>query len=227
MDSTRSIGPGDWDAYLGGTSDEEDETDDRGAISGSRSESVTYLAQARGTGTVPAITLDWYNLRTGKVETAQVDGVSYAVDGPPAQSALRRDWRKIAAVTLGGLTILALVLGLLRRTTPHLGAWLTRQRLARLASERHAFKRLLGVISARNLAQLYPALDTWADTCTGPDPRLQTLVSRALLGLGAAHYGTKKSDDTAAWQELRHAVRQARGPAEPAEAALPTLNPGA
>ncbi|KAF2033688.1 DUF676-domain-containing protein [Setomelanomma holmii] len=32
MDSTRSIGPGDWDAYLEGTSDEEDENDDRGAI---------------------------------------------------------------------------------------------------------------------------------------------------------------------------------------------------
>jgi hypothetical protein len=32
MDSTRSIGPGDWDAYLEGTSDEDDENDDRGAI---------------------------------------------------------------------------------------------------------------------------------------------------------------------------------------------------
>ncbi|KAH7077898.1 putative serine esterase-domain-containing protein [Paraphoma chrysanthemicola] len=32
MDSTRSIGPGDWDAYLEGTSDEEDEFDDRGAL---------------------------------------------------------------------------------------------------------------------------------------------------------------------------------------------------
>jgi hypothetical protein len=32
MDSTRSIGSGDWDAYFGGTSDEEDENDDRNAI---------------------------------------------------------------------------------------------------------------------------------------------------------------------------------------------------
>ncbi|MCC0066891.1 MAG: BatD family protein [Rhodovulum sp.] len=81
------------------------ETDDRGTLGGSRTERVTLVAEGGGSGAVPAVTLDWYDLETGRVETASVEGFAIAVEGPPARSvAPGRDWRRIA---LGGLAALA------------------------------------------------------------------------------------------------------------------------
>lgn len=63
------------------------ETDDRGVPGGSRSERVTLLAQGGGSGHVPEITLDWFNIDSGKIETARAEGFDISVSGPPTRSA--------------------------------------------------------------------------------------------------------------------------------------------
>jgi hypothetical protein len=207
-----------------------EERDDRGEVSGTRTESVTYLAEGGGHGETPPVALDWYNLQTGKPETASLDGFPIAVSGPPVSSAVPRDWRMIAATMLGGLILLAVAATLFRRAASRIARRLRRRKAARLASERHAYHLLLRAISRRDLARLYPALDTWAARSRGPEPTRQSGVKSALAGIGAAHYGREKADDTDAWLMLERAIRDARQPGSVSPSgrsgSLPPLNPG-
>ena len=96
------------DAFLGSLAAYPDEpvleeSEDRGVQSGARTESVTLVAEGGGSGAAPAISLDWYNLKSGEVETASVDGFPIRVDGPPAPSAEPRDWRAVGLAALAAL----------------------------------------------------------------------------------------------------------------------------
>ncbi len=204
------------------------ETDARGVVGGSRTERVTLVAEHGGGGELPPVAIDWFNLSTGQVETARVDGVAIAVDGPPARSAEPRDWRAIALAALAGLLALALLAWLLRRALPPLTRWLRARRAQRLASEAHAYALLRRAVARRDHAGLRPALDVWAGRLAGADPRLHPLVQAALTALGAARYGGGTAGDAAgAWRALAAALPAARRGAATARAraALPPLNP--
>lgn len=204
--------------------------DERGTLSGERTESVTYVAEGGGSGEAPAISLDWYNLTSGKVETARVPGFSIAVDGPPVDAGTPRDWRAVAlavgaAVASLGLAALAAV-----RLVPRVRHAWARQHAAHLASEAYAFGRLKTVVARRDGRALYGALDVWAGRLDGPDPRRRPDVTSALTAIGAARYGGgRASGEEAAWHALSQALRVARHDAHRRRAtdALPPLNPGA
>jgi MlrC C-terminus len=165
------------------------EADDRGVLSGTRTERVTLVAEGGGSGEAPPVSLDWYNLKTGKVETATLEGFAISVDGPPARSAEPRDWRVIALTALAGALAVALALWLLRRLLPPLGRWVRARRADWLASEARAYARLRQVAKHRDHAALRPALDAWAAKVSGPDPRRDARLQDALRQLGAARYG--------------------------------------
>jgi hypothetical protein len=207
-----------------------EEHDDRGEVSGSRTESVTYVAQAGGGGAAPPVSLDWYNISTGKVETASVEAVTFAIDGPPASSSAPRDWRMIAVAGAAALIGLCLTALALRAAIPACRSWLRRQRAARFASEGHAFRRLAQSIARRSIGEVYPALDDWAEKFGGPDPRKRHEVADALSRLGSAQFGRAPSDARAAWRDLGQAVREARHLKSSSAArwlgVLPPLNPG-
>lgn len=206
-----------------------EESEDRGVQSGARTESVTLVAEGGGSGAAPAISLDWYNLKSGEVETASVDGFPIAVDGPPASSAEPRDWRAIGLAALAALLSLAIVAWLSHRLLPPLGRWLRERRAERLASERHAFKVLQRVVARRDGAALRPALDGWAAKVAGHDPRHHPGLRDALVAIGAARYGRRAPGDGAAgWRALAAALPEARRDALARHrlAALPPLNPG-
>jgi hypothetical protein len=207
-----------------------EEADDRGVVSGTRTERVTLVAEGGGSGEAPPVSLDWYNLKTGKVETATLEGFAISVDGPPARRAEPRDWRTIALTALAGALALALVLWLLRRLLPPLGPWLRARHAAWLASESHAYAELHRVAGRRDHAALRPALDAWAARVPGPDPRRHPALQDALTRIGAARYGRTAPDDTAAaWRALLAALPQARRASRASQGAalLPPLNPGA
>jgi hypothetical protein len=207
-----------------------EEADERGVLSGTRIERVTLVAEGGGSGEAPPVSLDWYNLESGEVETAAVEGFTIKVDGPPLRSAEPRDWRAIAFAALAGALALALGLWLLRWTVPPLGRWVRARHSDWLASEAHAYAELRRVARRRDHAALRPALDAWAAKLPGPDPRRHPLLQDALTGIGAARYGrTAPGGTTAAWRrllsalsEVRHTPRAPRG-----ATALPPLNPGA
>lgn len=205
-----------------------EESDDRGVPSGMRTESVTLVAQGGGSGEMPAVSIDWYNLQSGKVETASVDGIAVSVEGPTARTAAPRDWRAIGIAALAGLVVLGLVSWLAPRIVRPLRRWLRARREARLASESHAYAVLRRVVSRKDHARLYPALDDWVSRVAGPDPRRDLRIAGPLMRIGAARYGRSGPGDTdAAWRALLAALPEARRAARPAgtHARLPPLNP--
>ncbi|WP_226621275.1 hypothetical protein [Alloyangia pacifica] len=203
------------------------ETDERGALSGSRAESVTYLAEAGGGGALPEITLEWYDTDDGVVKTASVPGLELQIDGPPPGRSAPLDPRRIALLAAAALVALGLVFLALRYLLPALARRRALRRDRVLASEGFAWRELMRVIAARDHAALRPALDLWARRVEGPDPRRAAQVEAALLALGAERYGGGGGGGDTAWSTLRGALEQAR-PRRGAEvrAPLPPLNPG-
>jgi hypothetical protein len=210
-----------------------EESFDRGVLSGTRTESVTYVAEGGGSGAVPALALDWYDLDAGGVETATVDGFAVRVDGPPVRSAAQPDWRGIARAALLSLAAVAVLVPLVRRAVPRVRRGLERWHATRAATERHAFAAVRRAAAARDMSRLYPALEDWARKAGDPDPRRDAALSRALNDLGASRYGPARGGEAQAWRALADALpgarrsRRARGRADGLRANLPPLNPGA
>ncbi|MBD9527447.1 BatD family protein [Paracoccus sp. PAR01] len=201
-------------------------TEDDGAeeLSGTRVESETLMALGGGQGSAPPISLDWFNLGTGKVETASVPGFDISVAGPPpksAQTAQQRDWRLI-------LTTLALVLGvaaMLRGLWPRARDAAQTHRQARLASEAYARSQLLTAISRRDYPQTSRWLEDWRARLPAGVP-MQDL-SELFAAVGATLYAAQPASPASPWEALAHAVR-----ATPSvwgrsnRQILPELNPG-
>lgn len=208
-----------------------DETSQRGTLNGTRTEKVTLVAEGGGSGTAPPVALRWYNLDSGTVETAAVEGFDISVDGPPARASAPRNWPVIAATALAGLAALVLGLWLMRRIAPPLNRWLRARRADWQASETRAYAHLRRVVARRDHAALGPALDAWAAAVDGPDPRRYAGIVRALSGIGAGRYGrTEAGADVSAWHALGAALAQARrmvrARTRASGAGLPPLNPG-
>lgn len=204
------------------------ETDELGVLSGTRTESVTYVAEAGGGGTVPAVELQWYDIDDGTVKTASVAPVTLQVDGPPARSAAPLDLRRLLLLGLAVVLGLAAIVALLRRALPRLARRREEHRARVLASEAHAWQQLTQAVARRDDATLRPALDLWASRCDGADPRRTPAVQDALLALGAARYGGGEANAPAAWGMLDAALRETRGRQRRHRDAtpLPPLNPG-
>lgn len=205
------------------------ETTNRGMIRGTRKERVTLIAEGGGSGEAPAVSLDWYNLGTGKVETAELPAISVFVEGPLATSGAppQRDWRAIALAGLVIFIALALALKTLRRLLPYLADQVGQLRARWTASEWYAWRVLQRAVSSRNYAAVRPALDVWADRVKGSDPRRDPRLSNALASLGAARYSAGGRTGGHDWRELDRLLRELRQPQtqQQSRAALPPLNP--
>lgn len=205
------------------------ETETRGVPGGTRREGLSLVAEGGGGGSLPAVTLEWFNLVSGKVETATVAAVSFDVDGPPARTGDPRDWRLIGLAVLAGAVALVLGLALARRLLPPLRRWRAARHAAHLASEGYAWAELGKVLRRRDLAALYPALDLWAGRVAGGDPRQDRAVQSALVALGASRYATPPGGQAgSAWAALSRALSHARRAAAGGgdrQAGLPPLNP--
>ncbi len=209
-----------------------DETDDRGTLGGTRIESVTYVAESGGAGTLPEITLDWFDIDTGKVVSARAEAVDISVDGPPAALADPESRRQIMVLAAAGVGCLILLAIALRLALPPLRRKLAAHRAAQVASEDHAWRELSETVKRQDLGALYPALDIWAARVNGADPRHDPGVQSALATLGRARYGARmktEADPRDGWNHLDTALRTARRAetAPTARRALPPLNPGA
>lgn len=198
------------------------QSDNRGKSTATRVERVVYVAQSGAEGALPAITLDWYNLESGKIETASVAAVPYVVKGAPVATLVAQGWQGVVKAGLIGIAGLALLLW---------GVHALRRRAARKAleppSEADLFHALMRRVKAHDLHHLHGALSQWAVVFDGPDPQARPDVQQALIRLGEAHYSATPPQEGAAWQDLAKALSDARHAASSQEgvADLPPLNP--
>jgi hypothetical protein len=207
------------------------ESDDRGAVSGTRIERVTYVAEGGARGSLPPVVLDWFDIATGEVQTAELAGVAVSVEGPPAVPAEPLDWRVVAVAATAVLLATAGLALALRRVIPVLRRHAERRRQAYRASETFAWQSLMHAARARDEAALRPALDLWARRRDGPDPRHDPRVEAALVAIGAARYarepGPPRTGSVDPWIALARALRaaRARSRSDRTAGALPPLNP--
>jgi hypothetical protein len=147
-----------------------------GSSTASRVDEATYMLQAAGEYTLPAMDIAWWNVRDSKVEHAQVDPVVLHVANDPAlrtggavdTSPIRGDWRSVFDWILDHLLISALALialGALLWLAP-LAVRAVRQsaaqrRSAYLNSEARWFAELKAAGHNRDPAKVYFALLNW------------------------------------------------------------------
>ena len=199
----------------------------RGEITGSRIETVTYLAQSGGDGAAGSVTLDWFNLKTGKVETASVDGFLLTVDAPLAHRPSEVSLRDLG---LAGAALLALVLIALFAGRPLWARW-SQARAARhrryLASPTWARKQVEQAVRQRDLDGALRALDVWAKRLPQDDPRNDPSLHAALTALGAARYGHGSALEVGGWHKMEAALGALAktGSKKQRKQTLPPLNP--
>jgi len=213
-----------------------EETENRGVVRGTRTERVTLAAEAGGAGKAPAVSLSWYNLQTGTVETAELPAVSISVVGPRSGStgSETHDWRTIGFILFAGALLLVLLASVLRRAAPTLGSWASRLCARWFRSEVMAWFQLRRTVAARDHSALRAAIDRWTSRLPGADPRGDPRLYSALTTLGAARYGPEGAKVGNEWRALiptltelrQEALRRRRSPKLPPLNARCGLFPG-
>ncbi len=202
-----------------------DQSEQRGVLSGSRTETTTYVAQAGGTVNLAPVTLDWFNLDSGKIETAELEGMTLSITAPPPPPPGPADYVRWGVM---GLTVLAVLWGMIRFVLPGLRRQraLVRQRWRR--SERYARNQVRQAMRAKDLNATMGALQLWSAFRPYPDPQVRDQLSVALARIGATRYGRDHSPNAdTGWSEAMRAFGSlCRAlPSKGSDDALPDLNP--
>lgn len=204
------------------------EQEDRGTLSGSRTEAITYVAQADGSVTLPAITLDWFNLETDAVETASVPAIELTVTGaPPALP----DPVEIVRMAVFVALFLLLLFGVYRWFRPTILGWVRKVRAEWRASERFAHHAVRAAMHRQDLSATSTALEQWKAVCSPEGEAIFKPLDAALADIGAARYGPTPGLRTAdGWKTLKTAYASTRREIRTVQGrthrpALPPLNP--
>lgn len=186
------------------------EMTDRTWLSGTRVESITLVAQSGGSGRVPPVALDWFNLETNTVETARIDGFELRVDGPVARNRPDVDLRLVVVFVLG---FAALLVGCIRiglRLRPKVVRWINDRRDARQSTELWAYNQVCAALQERDYGTFMTAFGIWKARIPGnavmQDPALQV----ALSNVGRSMFGSTHTDGASVWSDLSDALKNAR-----------------
>jgi len=197
------------------------ETLERGVMSGTRIEEVSYIAQTGGVTSFPPLRLEWYNLDSQSVEEIELEGRQITVKAP--MSLDPQTARRFAA-----LSVLAVIVafGLYRMIWPVVRQQIDRAKTAYAASVHAAHRRARRATRACDLSALIRALDARHVRGHVAAPDLHV----AVLALTQAVYrdGASEKDVQRAWDRVRKTLRKdapswhAKGRELPD---LPPLNP--
>ncbi len=199
---------------------------ERGVMSGTRSEQVSYIAQSGGETRFPDIVLTWYDIGSGTVEEIRLPGRIVSV-APPPRTRQPLDAADVLRAALVVLFVCGLVWAGNRWLWPRLRA--ARQSLsARYAGSLHAaHRRAEARARARDLNGVLNALELRKHRGLAPGEALRAsldALSRARYRAGAEDRATD-----AQWVAVERALRRERPPLVPRRsrdiAALPALNP--
>ncbi|WP_420411566.1 hypothetical protein [Roseibium sp.] len=214
------------------------ETENRGQISGTRTETVTIVAENAGTYRIREQKLSWYNLTSEKVETVSVPAIDLTVTGPPVAAEPQSEalnWRSMAYWGAAALLLSGTFLGLLRKYGPTAAAFFQAAKATYEATEYFAYRRLKKAINSQDYsAAMAKSLD-WQHRldAAGAQPDW-TALEHAFTSLGRALYGSKSPASSTeirnAWSQIQTSAADVRHQAKTqarrrSKTPLPPLNP--
>ncbi|WP_417328868.1 hypothetical protein [Halomonas cupida] len=133
---------------------------DESATGGSRTESVTYVAEGGGEGQLPAVTLRWFNPESGRIDQATLPPIEVKVSGPALPRFEARGtvlpWLVTAAVAVIVLVLLGWLWWRWGRS-----AWQTRRQQQAIQRERSGHTALSRLRRATNAHQLPECQQAW------------------------------------------------------------------
>lgn len=180
------------------------ETSNRGLMSGTREESVVYVAQTAGTAVLPDITVSWYNIETDTVETVTLPGLTTEITQPNVvvQSIKKNLMGTVIAVIVAALLAWLVWTRFLRSRLQKL-----QQRLSdNYAKSAHAqYGHALAAAQAKDLGRLYSESETI--------PALSPLIEADLLHLAHSRYGPNATTNTSndpAWAKISQTIKRQR-----------------
>ncbi|WP_186775385.1 BatD family protein [Rubripirellula tenax] len=210
---------------------------DRGELTGTRTDSITYVFGRKGEISLPPIDVTWFDTNTHRRQTKTLDGVTISVADVPLQSASvpiqdqgRWRLREIGYLFLPCLAIACFFL--LGRN------WIKARWSTREESEAFAFRRLRKALMSGQVSASTTALQAWIDS-VHPSTYLTFEQFFAAYGPSSAETGLDslyRAIDTGQpepdFQTLLDAVQRARANAQEklpkrTKSALPPLNPTA
>ncbi len=207
------------------------ETENRGVLSGTRTEVITYVAQDGGSMTLPEISIEWFNLKSGAVETAQAPAVDLTVTGaPPSREPI--DPLHVAFMIARVLFAAAVLWVAVRLVGPRVSAAVTALRVAWKNSEYYAHRQVLAAINAKNVTAILGALEIWSGFYPANGHTAVSEVDMALGRIGAARFGPAATQESerdwliarSVYIQARKRLRSAKR-SQSAKQALPPLNP--
>ncbi|MEZ5898911.1 MAG: BatD family protein [Hyphomicrobiaceae bacterium] len=197
---------------------------DRGDLKGQRVDRVTYVFERGGHFELPAVVQPWWELGSGKVKTAQADGVSVdvtaaATGGAPAGEAhsLSSDLARLARVAAIAALLVLAAIGAARLSRN----W----RESPAYAEQEAFNDLRNACAGGEAQAVYSALAAWRRHLR---PEQADRAQEAAASLDAALFsGPTKAwtaDQSNTFIETLEGIRRTQShPVAPSK--LPPLNP--
>ena len=143
-------------------------------LTSTRTDSATYMLEAAGTVTLPALELAWWNAKDQEIDRARAEAQSFTVTGGPLASGAASERGGLSAprrlmlfvlehwlALLSAIAALAVLIGAAPPVLRHLNRTLRQQREAYRRSEAFAFRELRRVARRGDPRQTYRALFLW------------------------------------------------------------------
>ncbi len=208
-----------------------EETENRGVVSGSRVDKTVYVVEGGVEGALPAVRLQWFNLKTGKVEEATAEAIDVQADAPVlAPSAEPLDVDKIVRWGAALVAVFLVAWAFVRWGMPVLHRSWERARERRLQSAGYAYGLLKQAVQKRDLSATKQAYLRWARKVRLGGQDTEAAIEEAFLQIGAARFGAgRASEEAQAWEHLktlcRRKHRETRYRHDTKTPDLPPLNP--
>ncbi|NOC90733.1 BatD family protein [Ruegeria sp. HKCCD6604] len=196
------------------------ETEDRGILSGQRVEETVYIAQDGGETQLSAVSIDWFNLDTGQIETASLPSTKLTLAPPRRQPP---DAQTIIKSVLYLVIVVFALWTLGRFLRPRYSTWKTERRRRYLASEKYAVDALRSALISRDLPAVYQALGLWKSRSAHPECSLD--LEKSLMNIGAARYSATACNSPEDWEAAVQHLGALKSATERKSGSLPPLNP--
>jgi len=177
---------------------------ERGVMSGTRTEQVSYVVQSGGAALFPDIRLSWYNLNTKEIEEIVLPGRSVTVTMPPrVRQPLNPEVSRRAILFL--LLLLLVIWAARRWLWPHMRPKVRRLRNRYAASAHAAHRHALKKAKNQDLTGLFLALDVRTERGFPTGKTLQQTLEKLTKAL--YRDGADPQNKAKHWHAVRRALR--------------------